>query len=135
MKKEIRVHPQYGQPGGPPGPSPEWRQDQDSGTWRLPAEHGFRWDRQGIHALMGVLVALLPWGPFWFSVSLPEAMLGALIGLMAMLATVYTFLRYEETEDARIRDHAYRDIGGFMTGFLVTHVCAIVCTLASRILF
>ena len=120
-KREIQVHPHFGQPDGPPGPSPEWRQDPDSGTWRLPAEHGWRWDRQGIHGLMGGAVALFPWLPFWFTPNWIAAVSGMAIGVIAMAVATHIFLRYEETEDARIRDHAYRDIGGYMNGFILTH--------------
>ena len=37
-----------------------------------------------------------------------------LVALVPMLT--YVFLRYEETEDDRINDHAYVDIGGFLIG-------------------
>ena len=32
----------------------------------------------------------------------------------------WLFLRYEETEEAEIRDWAYRDIGGYMAGITIT---------------
>lgn len=84
------------------------------GQWRLPAAHKWTFGRQGQHALLG----LIPAG--WLQVATMVNSVSAL--LVASLATAivtYTFIKYEWTEDERINDHAYVDIGGYLVGFIV----------------
>ena len=93
----------------PPSGNKNWFRGS-FGQWRLPAAHKWQFGRQGIHALLGAWVGgLLLAGIFthW--------------GLIAA-ATVITWLfcRYEVVEDARIRDFAYVDIGGYLVGFTLS---------------
>ena len=90
------------------------------GQRRLKAASKWLWDRQGIHAVLGLgnvllagLIVLTAYvalaGGSWSGL--------ALLGLLVIPAQMHkTFLRYEETEGASINDHAYVDIGGFHIG-------------------
>ena len=80
------------------------------GQRRLPAAHKWLFDRQGIHCLVGLLYATLIGVGWWFDVW--ELVALCIIGS-------YVFLRYEETEDKSINDHAYIDIGGYLVGFTI----------------
>ena len=77
------------------------------GQLRLPAAHKWFFDRQGKHCLIGLLYAALIGVGWWF---------GMWELVVLSVAGSYVFLRYEETEDKVINDHAYVDIGGFLVG-------------------
>ena len=108
--KGLDVHPEYGKPGGPPNGNPNWYRG-DGGQWRLPPV-GCSWKREGIHAAFGGVFGAFPM----------VSILGATWELLAasiavQFLGVVLFLAYQITEGLRIRDWAYRDIGGFLTGF------------------
>ena len=85
----------------------------DGGQVRLDPVRQLKWGREGIHFALGLFVALLPL----------VAVLWGTVGLMwAMLAmqpvAVLLFIAYEVTEGWRLNDWSYRDIGGFMGGWV-----------------
>ena len=90
--------------GKPPGRG--WYLGRAS-QWRRPVASWFL-DREGLHALAGagfVGVAALFEVAFGF-----WAFYAVWIGLMVL------FITYEVTEDWRIHDQAYRDVGGYVQG-------------------
>ena len=103
-------------PGGPPTSNPGWYRG-DGGQWRLDPVRRASWLREGQHALIGGLTGALPYAAYWWG-DLPLVA----AALVAQLLAVTLFLAYEVTEGWRIRDWAYRDIGGFMAGMLVVHL-------------
>ena len=108
--KKPKIHPEFGQEGGPPSSNPGWYRG-DGGQWRLdPVRGGLK--RHYMHLVLGAFVGLWTLG-----VVLGEADWAHV--LCAQAITTYLFLRYEETEDADIKDQAYRDIGGYLTGFMI----------------
>ena len=86
----------------------------DGGQLRLDPVRKPKWDREFIHGFLGLLVGLFAlvgmlWGTstmFWGSIAT-----GAVI--------TFLFLAYEITEGLRINDWAYRDIGGYLTGYTI----------------
>ena len=116
------------------GENPERRRLEFAETWPLdtrinpPPDSGPAWwwtgkqwrknpprkpsiDREGIHLLIGLFFAALPWIAQDFGFTL------AFWGLMAVQGmAIVLFLAYEITEGWRIKDWAYRDIGGFFIG-------------------
>ncbi len=76
----------------------------DGGQLRRDPVRKLRWDREGIHALVGLFAAVL----------LSYADNPALIAGSVMFFV--GFLAYEITEGWRIKDWAYRDIGGYLVG-------------------
>ena len=91
------------------------------GQIRLPAAHKWLWDRQGAHAAFGCVVAAVGGFGVWFGEW----------GLLVLAAIVtHLFLRYEVTEDDSINDHAYVDIGGYLTGFAVVVVATTAAVVA-----
>ena len=80
------------------------------GQRRLPAAHKWLFDRQGIHCLIGMLNTALIGVGWWF---------GSWEVVALCLVSVYVFLRYEESEDKTINDHAYIDIGGYLVGLTI----------------
>lgn len=84
------------------------------GQWRRSARVPLLWDRQGIHALLGALVAaMLFWGgDYRFAVAS-----GSLTAL---------FIAYEVAEGWRIKDWAWVDIAGYIKGFAPVSVAAFV---------
>ena len=94
----------------PPTDNEGWRRG-DGGQWRLdPVAHN-RWSfwREGVHFLVG-LVTTGTW-PGAYLLGVDELLLST-----AIVVTAVLFLAYEISEGWRIRDWAYRDIGGFMAG-------------------
>ena len=86
----------------------------DGGQLRLDPVRRFRWGREGQHALVGALVVV----PAALAYALgSQALWWASMAVMQPLALVM-FLAYEITEGLRINDWAYRDIGGYMAGWL-----------------
>ena len=85
------------------------------------------WLREGQHAVVGGLTGALPYAAYWWG-DLP--LLAA--ALVAQVLGVGLFLAYEVTEGWRIRDWAYRDIGGFMAGMVAVTVCGLGVTLGLR---
>ena len=96
------------------------------GQRRLPAAHKWLFDRQGVHCLIGLLYAALIGVGWW-------------LGVWELVALVivggYVFLRYEETEDKVINDHAYVDIGGFLVGLTLGGVGLAVAAIVRGVLF
>ena len=95
------------------------------GQLRLPAAHKWLFDRQGVHCLIGLLYAALIGVGWWFGV-------WELVAIC--LAGTFVFLRYEETEDKVINDHAYVDIGGFLVGLTLGGVGLAVAVIVLGVL-
>ena len=107
------IHLEYGEEGGPPTSNPGWYRG-DSGQWRLdPVRRPSFW-REGQHAILGVFIGLLPFLVHSWGLSA-----GFEATLVAQVLVTLLFLAYEITEGWRIRDFAYRDIGGYLGGFVV----------------
>ena len=98
----------------PPPPSSAQAYWWNGKHWRQEPQRGISWDRQGIHALKGILVgfpvALALWLDF-----LP----GIWVSLVVSALIYRRFEVYETTEDAAIRDRSYKDFAGEMIGFMV----------------
>ena len=97
----------------PPTTNEGWRRG-DGGQWRLDPVPHKRWAfwREGIHFIFGIGVGL------WLLAGIIAGVpLLPLVGLQAIVTVL--FLAYEITEGWRIRDWAYRDIGGYMAGYFV----------------
>ena len=96
--------------------------------YRRPAIRKFMADRQGIHAIIGVLVGL-----FWLLLlAIPHianpvaaAVFGGAVLLVQVLAYV-RFNRYEEVEAKEIDDDGYIDLGGEMGGWYPTSAIALI---------
>ena len=90
--------------------------------WRRPAARKFMLDRQGIHIVLGAVVAM----PFLALAALKadEFWMGAWFAVSVVVT--HLFLRYEEVEAKEIADDAYIDIGGYLGGFLVVALVALV---------
>ena len=123
MDRDPETHPEYG--------DARWtlpRQTQDgtgereaSGAWTLSRRQ--RGGGRGQHAVLGGVVGLLfPLATYYRDIAFPAI----------SLASVFTvlFLAYEITEGWRIRDWAYRDIGGYMTGLLISGFVGILVSIA-----
>ena len=96
------------------------------GQLRLPAAHKWLFDRQGVHCLVGLIDVLLIGVGWWFGV-------WELVALC--IAGGYVFLRYEESEDKSINDHAYVDIGGYRVGLTIGAVGLAVAVIVRGVLF
>ena len=105
----IREHPGATRTSPPPDGNPAWYIG-GGGQWRKDPVGLWAWKREGIHAVLGVLCGLLIVAALFGQV--PQGL--ALGTVSIMLAG---FLAYEVTEGLRIRDWAYRDVGGWLTGF------------------
>ena len=93
----------------PPDSGPDWW--WTGKRWRKSPPRKPGLDREGIHLLAGLLFAALPWIAWWFGFHT------VFWGLMAVQGmALVTFLAYEITEGWRIKDWAYRDIGGYLVG-------------------
>lgn len=120
----MKVHPEYGKPGGPPTGNPGWYREAETQQWRLDPARKLRLDREGIHVALGALLGFLPYPALWWGQ--PELLMAVLLALALSTAL---FLAYEITEGIRIRDWAYRDIGGFLIGFVVVSVVGLALSL------
>ena len=90
----LRINP-------PPDGNPAWYVG-DGFQWRKEPVRTPGFMREGIHAFVGLFnAALLAFNP------------------VAAAILFVGFLAYEITEGQRIRDWAYRDIGGHLVGFAV----------------
>ena len=105
----------------PPDSNPAWYIG-DGQQWRKEPVRILKWDREGIHGILGLIVgalfplaAIVPEIPHWYSV-----------GTVALVT--FLFLTYEITEGLRIRDWAYRDIGFFVVGLLVSTFIGVIPT-------
>ena len=104
---------------------PEWGYDD---ALNIGDGHQFRYEpvrtpgvmREGIHAALGVLVALLPFLAFWFAPAL------LIVGIVSSVVAVVLFMAYEITEGLRIRDWSYRDIGGLLVGYFGCNAVGII---------
>ena len=91
----------------PPDGNPAWYVG-DGLQWRKDPVRTPSIMREGLHALVGLFsAALLAFNP------------------VAAVILFVGFLAYEITEGLRIRDWAYRDIGGYLYGFSVGSVVLI----------
>ena len=93
----------------PPDGDPAWW--YTGKRWRLEPARKMSWDREGIHAAFGLLLGCL------LALALHTG-IGVETVLRITAISVVLFLAYEITEGLRLRDWAYRDIGGFMVGWL-----------------
>ena len=86
----------------------------DGGQVRLEPVRQLKWGREGVHFIIGLYCGLLTlaalmWGNrmlLWLAVAMQPVV-------------VILFIAYEVTEGWRIRDWSYRDIGGYMAGWLL----------------
>ena len=107
----IREHPGATRTSPPPDENPAWYIG-DGGQWRKDPVRRWAWQREGMHAVVGALAGLLIVAALFGQ--LPHGLALGAVGIM------FTgFLAYEITEGLRIRDWAYRDVGGWLTGFSV----------------
>ena len=107
----VREHPGATRTSPPPDENPAWYIG-DGGQWRKDPVGRWTWKREGMHAVLGALAGLLIVAALFGH--LPESLALGTVGLM-----LAGFLAYEITEGLRIRDWAYRDVGGWLTGFSV----------------
>lgn len=110
--EHYRIHP-------PKDSSPAWYVEGEGHRirWRKEPERSWSFTREGMHMGVGAIVgALLMLTQF----SIPWS---AVLGVQAIVTLL--FLAYEITEGIRILDMAYRDIGGYLTGFLVTSIASL----------
>lgn len=89
------------------------------GQIRLPAVHKWAFDRQGIHAILGLLIGSIL--PLTYATN-PDFLLEA-VGVVAILT--YIFINYERSENVSINDYAYVDINGYFIG-MVPPVAALI---------
>ena len=105
----LREHPGATRTSPPPDENPAWYIG-DGGQWRKDPVRRWAWQREGMHAVVGALSGLLIVAALFGQ--LPHGLALGAVGIM------FTgFLAYEITEGFRIRDWAYRDVGGWLTGF------------------
>ena len=96
----------------PPDSNPAWYIG-DGQQWRKEPVRKQKWDREGIHAGLGLLLGILPFvANQWVSEL-------TVIALVASVMTIVLFMVYEITEGWRIRDWGYRDIGSLTIGYFV----------------
>ena len=114
----AKSYPNVERRGPPPTADPIWYVDHH-GIWRCDPVRKPEPFREGIHALLGIAAALISVLPLVRDIDGWEKSVA--FGLSFIL--VLLFLAYEITEGFRIRDWAYRDIGGFLIGYFV---CSIV---------
>ena len=87
----------------------------DGGQLRLEPVRKLAWGREGMHFILGLVVAGMVSISYLFgSRDLVYHMVYLVQPLMMVL-----FICYEVTEGLRINDWAYRDIGGYMGGWIV----------------
>ena len=96
----------------PPTSNPEFYIDERAMNWRREPARGFSVMREGIHAVLGLGLGLL------VAFALFSTPLVLVYALTVTAIAVVLFIAYETLEGWRIRDWAYRDIGGFKMGFL-----------------
>ena len=98
----------------PPDSNPAWYIG-DGQQWRKEPVRKQKWDREGIHAGLGLLLGILPFvANQWVSEL-------TVIALVASVMTIVLFMVYEITEGWRVRDWGYRDIGGAAIGYFVAN--------------
>ena len=86
----------------------------DGGQLRVDPVRKPKWDREGIHAGIGLFIALWPLAVlFWGT----DILLWAALAMQPV--AMLLFLAYEITEGWRINDWSYRDIGGYMAGWFM----------------
>jgi len=107
----LRDHPGATRTSPPPDENPAWYIG-DGGQWRKDPVSRWTWQREGMHAVVGALSGLLIVAALFGH--LPQGLALGVVGLM-----LAGFLAYEITEGLRIRDWAYRDVGGWLAGFSV----------------
>ena len=96
----------------PPDSNREWYIG-DGQQWRKEPVRKQKWDREGVHAGLGLLLGILPFvANQWVSEL-------TIIALVASVMTLVLFISYEITEGWRVRDWGYRDIGGAAIGYFV----------------
>ena len=100
----------------PPDSNPAWYVG-DGFQWRKEPVRTPGVMREGIHAIVGLFnAALLAFNP------------------VAAVILFVGFLAYEITEGLRIRDWAYRDIGGHLVGFAVGSTVLVGLLIARQML-
>ena len=93
----------------PPDGDPAWW--YTGKRWRLEPARKMTWDREGIHAAFGLMMGVL------LALALHSGK-GIETALSVNAIAFVLFLSYEITEGLRLKDWAYRDIGGAMAGWL-----------------
>ena len=121
--------------GSPPTSNPNWY--WNGKHWRMEPSRGLSFWREGMHGILGALVGLMlalsvsPALVSWYArIEITLTMWGAIGGVVITAVSVaalitWLFLRYEETEEAEIRDWAYRDIGGYMAGITMVGMLSV----------
>ena len=88
--------------------------------WRRAPARKPRWDREGIHALLGLFTGLFPLAALLFAGG--DWWLGAAL----LFVVTWIFVQYENTEGSVIADYQYRDFGGYIIGLMVASVATIL---------
>ena len=110
LGKEDRI-------SSPPNGNPDWW--FTGRAWRREPARKMSLDREGIHAAKGLLMGLMVGAALIVDAGIWVA--------LAISALVWIrFLAYEVTEGMRIRDWAYRDLGGELIGFMLPVVPALL---------
>lgn len=109
-KKETEYFPEI---NPPPDKNPMWYISEESLDWRKEPIRVPSLFREWMHGVLGFIITLMPLVAYGFGYKLVALPLLVLAGLY-----MYVFLQYEKTEEVRIKDNAYRDIGGFMAGVM-----------------
>ena len=109
----------------PPNGNPDWW--FTGRVWRREPARKMSLDREGVHGAFGFLMGTL------MALSLAtDTLIWGILGVQAI--TLVLFLSYEITEGLRIRDWAYRDIGGYLIGWLVPVVIVVIYTFVRNFL-
>ena len=107
-----------------PDSNPEWYISEKTKQWRREPPRGISLMREGIHAGFGLLMGVL--GVIGLFHGWPLLVFALSVTFMVIIL----FLAYEITEGWRIKDWAYRDIGGFLMAYVpVTAIGAVIYAL------
>ena len=126
----LAEHPDAARAADPPNASGQWFIG-DMGQWRIEPFRGVGLMRELLHMLPGAISVLPLYGIFWAAhYGLSQYLTGLLAGAIAIYIVGFAaFVLYETTEGLRIRDMAYRDIGGWMVGNMIGGYIGIAATL------
>ena len=133
---EALVEGTYRWTHSPPGPSEDYYIGE-GGQQRLEPVRGVNPMREGIHAVLGFGVVAVSAGlatafGWAFKRSQDDFEAPVLLAIAVSYICTWLFLRYEETEGQRIRDWAYRDIGGYLVGWLAGAAIAALALVIAR---
>ena len=85
----------------------------DGGQLRLDPPRKFKWSREGVHFAIGLYCSLLATAVMLLAT---EGLMWAVIAMQPVVVAM--FLVYEITEGRRLNDWSFRDIAGYMAGWL-----------------